>query len=97
VNQGKLSPPELERYASSLQLDMNRYRADLQSSRTEEVIERDQKEADRLGLTGTPFIFINGREFDLAYFHLEGDLAAWVALEVELTSQKPSAAKAAAP
>lgn len=96
-HQGKLSPPELEQYASALQLDMNRYRADLGSSRTDAVLARDQAEADRLGLSGTPFIFINGREFALSYFHIEGELEAWVALEVELAGQKTTAAKAAAP
>jgi protein-disulfide isomerase len=97
ANQGKLSPSDLDQYATSLQLDMNRYRADFGSSRTDAVLARDRDDADRLGLAGTPFILINGREFALSYFHLDGELEAWVALEVDLTGQKTTPAKAAAP
>ena len=61
-------------------------RADMNAEHTDEVLARDRADADRNGLNGTPFILINGREFDLGYFHLDGDLAAWVDLEVELTS-----------
>lgn len=34
----------------------------------------DRAEADRTGLQGTPFIVINGREFDLGLFSLQGEL-----------------------
>ena len=41
-------------------------------------------DADRSGLSGTPFILINGREFDLSLFRPEPDLDAWVSMEIEL-------------
>lgn len=95
AHQGKLSPPEIEQYAASLQLDLSRFRADLSASRTDAVLERDRVDADRFGLSGTPFILINGRQFELAYFGLDKELEAWVGLEVELTS--PEVARPAAP
>jgi protein-disulfide isomerase len=97
AKQRQYTLPDIDQFAASLRLDMNRYRADLRSSRTDAVLSRDRADADRFGLNGTPFILINGREFDLSYFHLDGELEAWVELEVELTGQKALPAKAAAP
>ena len=39
-------------------------------------------------LSGTPFILINGREFDSAHFHADPDLDDWVSLELELVGKK---------
>jgi protein-disulfide isomerase len=55
------------------------------SDKAYEAVERDKADADRAGLTGTPFIVINGREFDLTYFHLQEDLERWIALEISLS------------
>ena len=50
------------------------------------------RQADQLGLRGTPMIYINGRYFDLDHFELP-DLARWVALEIELaTGKRPTPA-----
>src|SRR5262249_29882599 len=86
AHQQEQADSDLEHYASLLQLDLNRWRADLHAPKTDAVLERDHADADRSGLTGTPFILINGREFDLNFFQLQGDLEAWVTLEVELTA-----------
>jgi protein-disulfide isomerase len=86
ANQSKQTQGDLDKYAASLTLDMNRYRKDLKADRTTSVLERDRVDADRLGLAGTPFILINGRPFDLDHFRLDGDLEAWIALELELTA-----------
>jgi protein-disulfide isomerase len=83
-NQQRLSDADLEQYAGSLKLDMRRFHGDLQAPATTDTIARDRAEADRLGLTGTPFIFIDGRPFDLDYFHVSEDLEPWIALELEL-------------
>ncbi len=87
ANQSKQTQADLDRYAASLNLDMSRYTRDLQSEKTSAALARDRADADRFGLDGTPFILINGRPFDLDYFKLDGDLEAWVALEVQMTSQ----------
>ena len=51
----------------------------------------DRKQADDLGLEGTPMIYINGRYFSLENFDLRQDLEPWVALEIELVTGKPAA------
>jgi protein-disulfide isomerase len=82
---------ELLGYAKRLGLDLARFQADMASDRAGEVIARDRAEADRDGLKGTPFIMINGREFDLTHFSLQTDLAPWVATEIELAGKAPAA------
>jgi len=96
-HQDEQQPKDLDAYAKQLRLDPQRFRADQASDATAKIIARDRADADRSGLTGTPFILINGREFDLSFFHLESDLEGWIALEVELAGKSPTvAAKSAA-
>jgi predicted DsbA family dithiol-disulfide isomerase len=84
ANQRKLEDADLEGYAQSLKLDVLRFRRDLADPKAEEVIERDGAEANKQGLSGTPFIVINGREFDLGFFKLDRDLETWIAAELEI-------------
>jgi protein-disulfide isomerase len=64
-NQGALQPERLEKYAEELGLDMERFRADLKSERTEKKIEADKAEGKKLGVDGTPTIFVSDREYAL--------------------------------
>jgi protein-disulfide isomerase len=59
--QNQLRPEDLKRYASELRLDMRRFEQDLRDPETIQRLQRDLAEADRLGLSGTPAFFINGR------------------------------------
>jgi protein-disulfide isomerase len=83
-NQKELGGSKIEGFAKDLKLDMGRFRADMQDAAATRTIARDQTDADRSGLTGTPFILINGREFDLGLFRPEPDLETWIATEIEL-------------
>jgi 2-hydroxychromene-2-carboxylate isomerase len=83
-HQSEQAPPDLDRYAQGLRLDMNRFHADMAADATTKMLARDHEDAERAGLGGTPFILINGREFDTSYFKLDRDLDAWIALEIEL-------------
>jgi protein-disulfide isomerase len=83
-NTQALGDQELETYAAGLKLDLKRFRADMASEKTTQMLARDHAAAEKLGLGGTPFILINGREFALGLFQLDTDLEPWVALEVEL-------------
>jgi protein-disulfide isomerase len=87
-HQDTLSDAELERCAKELKLDMKRFAADIAATRTQKIIDRDHEEAENAGLRGTPFILINGREFASPWFHLDGDLEAWVKLELELGAKR---------
>jgi protein-disulfide isomerase len=83
-NQSALTEADLMAYASQIKLDLDRLRVDMKSDAATQMIARDKADADRAGLAGTPFILINGREFDLEYFRPETELETWVAMELSL-------------
>jgi protein-disulfide isomerase len=69
---------------------MKEFENDIASEATADSVARDRKQADELGLEGTPMIYINGRHFSLEHFDIRQDLEPWIALEIELAgaSQK---------
>jgi protein-disulfide isomerase len=69
-------------------LDMKEFEADIASEATADSVARDRKQADALGLEGTPMIYINGRHFSLEQFDLRQDLEPWIALEIELAASQ---------
>jgi len=87
-NQPKLSDQTINEIAEELGLDMKKFRADAESDAAKKVIDRDVADADRSGLSGTPFILINGREFDFSLFRPEPDLEAWITMEIKLAQSK---------
>jgi protein-disulfide isomerase len=86
-HQDEQSDTDLAGYAADLKLDMRRWTLDLSAERTTKILERDHDDAERAGLSGTPFILINGREFDSGLFHVAQDLDAWVDLEIKLAGR----------
>lgn len=89
-NQERLEQADLERYAKQIGLDAPKYRVDFTAKETTERIEKDKKQADDLGLDGTPMIFINGRKVPLeALTNLYEDLEDWVKLDIELAGKTP--------
>ena len=54
--------PIFEGYATKIGLDLNQFRQDLTGPIVERRIFLDGKRAHSLGVTGTPTVFINGRE-----------------------------------
>lgn len=62
-NQHSLAPSDLEAYATQLGLDLERFRADMESDETDALIERNRAEGRELGVDGTPRVFVNGRPF----------------------------------
>jgi predicted DsbA family dithiol-disulfide isomerase len=87
-HQNALADADLEKYARELGLDMQRWQSDLKSPKTTALIERDKADADAAGLTGTPFIVINGREFDGSFFRIDKELDGWIELELALSAPK---------
>jgi len=82
-NQANLQPPAVEQLAKSLGLDMPRFMKDWESEAVADFVSRDRKQGERLELTGTPSIFINGRKFESAGDYKD-DLEEWIALEIKL-------------
>ena len=60
-NQRDLAPATFERYAEELDLDIDQFKEDVASAEVKERIDADMAEAQKLGVTGTPAFFINGR------------------------------------
>jgi protein-disulfide isomerase len=90
-NQKKgLDEPHVLELARAAGLDMKEFENDIASEATADSVARDRKQADELGLQGTPMIYINGRHFSLDHFDLRQDLEPWIALEIELASASPA-------
>lgn len=57
-------PKIFENYARQIGLDMDQYIKDIASQELKDRIERDRKSGQKLGLTGTPTFFLNGKKID---------------------------------
>ena len=88
-NQQNLQPANVEALAKSLGLDMPRFLKDRDSEAIADQVSRDRKQGDRLQLTGTPTIFINGRHFDGAG-EIKEDLEDWITLDIKLAGGTPN-------
>jgi predicted DsbA family dithiol-disulfide isomerase len=60
-NPRDVNPETLVRYAREMGLDVARFRQDSQSEAIRSRIRSDAEEAEKLGVTGTPSFFVNGR------------------------------------
>jgi protein-disulfide isomerase len=61
ANQRDLKPETFRGYATELGLDLAKYDKDVTSPDVKGRVEADSKQADSLGVSGTPAFFINGR------------------------------------
>ena len=61
ANQDDLDDDKLIEIAGKLNLDMKRFREKLADPKLEDLVDHDEDEATRLGIEGTPWIYINGR------------------------------------
>ncbi|TDD85062.1 thioredoxin [Saccharopolyspora karakumensis] len=55
---------EFEKYAQQIGLDVNRFKQDMVSPNVQAKIDRDIADGKTAGVSGTPTLFINGRQFD---------------------------------
>jgi Na+/H+ antiporter NhaA len=67
TRQDALEPADLLRYAEELELDVDRFAADLRSHAGARRIAEDVEGADLSGVSGTPTFFVNGRRHYGAY------------------------------
>jgi protein-disulfide isomerase len=61
ANQREMSEAKYIEYANQLGLDVDLFKIDMASPVTKEKVARDMAQATKLGVTGTPGFFINGR------------------------------------
>jgi len=81
-NQKMIKRDDLVQAARGLGLDMDRFAADLDSGRFKPAVETDKQEGVRLGVDGTPALFMNGKRLDLGARSL-ADLTAAVLAELQ--------------
>jgi hypothetical protein len=79
-----LEDSDILQYAASIGLDLDRFRADVQSPATKARLDADRKLGDALNVKGTPTIFINGREYDSKI-----DIGDWVDGEIAASASTP--------
>jgi protein-disulfide isomerase len=60
ANQHSLKDSDLVEHAKELKLDAAVFEKCMQSNKYKDTVERDRKEGERLGVSGTPAVFING-------------------------------------
>jgi protein-disulfide isomerase len=61
ANQSELGVPALKQRAVTLRMNAAAFNTCLDSGKYAETVRRDQEEARKLGVSGTPTTFINGR------------------------------------
>jgi protein-disulfide isomerase len=61
ANQRALAPEQIKEYARQLGLNLARFEADMQSEEIKAALQEDAQLAQRVGVRGTPTIFVNGR------------------------------------
>ena len=91
-NRDHLEPQDLDSYAKDIGLDVAKFDKDAAGQAATDRIAADRKQADSLGVKGTPTIYINGREYDP-----QSDLGDWLALELGSSDGKPMTTTTAAP
>jgi predicted DsbA family dithiol-disulfide isomerase len=74
-NQSLLTVEKLKGYATEVGLDRTRFDSALDSGKFKESVQLDVDEGIRLGLKGTPTLFINGRRVSVKSYE---DLKALV-------------------
>jgi protein-disulfide isomerase len=95
--QQHLEDADLERYARMLNLDVARWKIDMDSVTVKTRVTADHKLGEELKVKGTPTIYINGRELDIEQDEsLEERVATELGVPPVLPSSPPSSASAAA-
>ena len=61
ADQRAMSDAKYLEYAAELNLDVEKFKKDLKSDKVQQQIAKDKAEAAKLGVTGTPGFFVNGR------------------------------------
>ena len=91
-NQSALSVEKLKAYASELALDRAKFDSALDSGKFKESVQRDVEDGMKLGIRGTPTLFINGRRVSAnGYDDLKASVeAAFRAATPKTTSPKTS-------
>ena len=75
-NQSALKPAQLKQYAQVLGLDRAKFDAALDGGKFKEKVQRDLLDGQRLGVSGTPTLFVNGVQTERHYETLKAAIEA---------------------
>jgi protein-disulfide isomerase len=89
ANQSSIKRNDLIRFAAQLNLNVAEFNAELEDSKIQAMIENDQVEGERLGVSGTPAMFINGRP--ITGVHTYSELQQIIEDELKIGPQGPVA------
>jgi protein-disulfide isomerase len=64
ANASQLSPGKIAEVAKAIGLDMVRFQTDLKSGKFKPVVDKDVADGEKLAVSGTPTIFINGKRYN---------------------------------
>ena len=81
ANQDNLTQAELEKYAKETGLDMAKFRQDMESPVVKARVQKDRTEGSAAGISSTPTLFINGREYSDT--HDTESLREWIKEELQ--------------
>lgn len=72
-NNRELSKKKIDRFAEQIELDMNRFRTDLEQERFKKRVTEDFRSGVKSGVEKTPAFFVNGQRYEgeLEYRELE--------------------------
>lgn len=95
-NQGANDRTGVVKQAKTIGLDVDAFKKAMADDEAANRLERDRKQADDLGLDGTPFIFVNGVRLQLESMTMPlfDDLESYVAMHIEKAGGTPVAAPA---
>lgn len=83
-NRGALSNKRLVAFAEALSLDMDQFNACFEANAHEDEINQDKNAGTQAGVSGTPSVFVNGRQLSPGYVPTFDEISA--AIEAELAS-----------
>jgi protein-disulfide isomerase len=75
-HQSNLEDADLMRYAQDIGLDMAKFKASFSAKKGEAAVDADRAEGEKLGIMGTPAVYVNGRMFTPMLFG--GTVAGWI-------------------
>lgn len=80
-NQGELAPAFYEAKAKELGLNVDKFKADMESAEIKKHVEDDMAQAEKLGVQATPGFYVNGVAVRGAYpfEHFKGIIDRWLA------------------
>jgi protein-disulfide isomerase len=76
AHQESLEDEDLRRYAQAIGLDMVAFNAHFNAKKGEAAVDGDRAEGEKLGIMGTPTVYVNGRLFNPLLFG--GTVAGWI-------------------